>query len=52
MATCLRERRTLVWPDRKIPYIDAREIGEIAGWLLLSGNPRHIGQFHTMNNGS
>lgn len=51
MARPLRERRMLIWPERKIPYIDAREIGEAAGRLLLSDNPRHIGQFHTINNG-
>lgn len=51
MAKPLREQRTLIWPERKIPYIDPREIGEAAGRLLLSDNLRHVGQFHTMNNG-
>ena len=40
-----------MWPERLIPYIDPREIAELAGRLFLSENPRHIGQFHTLNNG-
>lgn len=51
MANALRDRRTLVWPDRLIPYIDPSDIAEVAGRLFLSDNHRHIGQFHTMNNG-
>lgn len=51
MAKALRDRRTLVWPDRLIPYIDPSDIAEVAGRLFLSDNHRHIGQFHTMNNG-
>lgn len=51
MAPALRERRTLVWPERLIPYIDPVDIAEVAGRLFLSDNHRHIGQFHTMNNG-
>ena len=51
MAPALRERRTLIWPERLIPYIDPGEIAEVAGRLFLSDNHRHIGQFHTMNNG-
>jgi uncharacterized protein YbjT (DUF2867 family) len=51
MARGLREERTLIWPERPIPYIDPAEIGEVAARLLLSDDRRHIGQFHTMNNG-
>ncbi|HJP68661.1 MAG TPA: NAD(P)H-binding protein, partial [Sphingomicrobium sp.] len=51
MAPALRERRTLIWPERLIPYLDPRDIAEVAGRLFLSDNHRHIGQFHTMNNG-
>ena len=51
MAPALRERRTLIWPERLIPYIDPAEIAEVAGRLFLSDNQRHFGQFHTMNNG-
>ena len=50
-AHALRERRTLIWPERLIPFLDPRDIGEVAGRLFLSDNHRHIGQFHTMNNG-
>ena len=51
MAPALRARRTLVWPERLIPYLDPKDIAEVAGRLFLSDNHRHIGQFHTMNNG-
>lgn len=51
MAPALRKRRTLVWPERLIPYIDPVDIAEVAARLFLSDNHRHIGQFHTMNNG-
>lgn len=51
MKEGLQKSRTLVWPERLIPYIDPREIGEVVGRLFLSDNHRHIGQFHTMNNG-
>ena len=51
MAPALRARRTLVWPERLIPYLDPRDIAEVAGRLFLSDNHRHIGQFHSMNNG-
>jgi uncharacterized protein YbjT (DUF2867 family) len=51
MAKHLRERHTLVWPERLIPWIDTREVGEAAARVILSDNQRHIGQFHTINNG-
>jgi len=41
----------LPWPDRLIPYVDPREVGEAAARLLLSDDARHIGQFYTLNNG-
>lgn len=47
----VREQRKLVWPERLVPWIDPRDVGEVAGRLLLSDNHRHIGQFHTLNNG-
>jgi hypothetical protein len=34
-----------------IPFIDPRDIAEVAARLFLSDNHRHIGQFHTLNNG-
>lgn len=51
MDKALREERKLIWPERLIPWIDPREVGEVAARLLLSDNHRHIGQFHTLNNG-
>ena len=51
MAEGLRRERKLIWHDRLIPFIDPRDIAEVAGRLLLSDNHRHIGQFHTLNNG-
>ncbi|WP_027543527.1 SDR family oxidoreductase [Bradyrhizobium sp. WSM2254] len=51
MKEGLRREHKLVWPERHIPYIDPREIAEIAGRLFLSTEHRHIGQFYTLNNG-
>ncbi|MPY56058.1 NAD(P)H-binding protein [Streptomyces spongiae] len=47
----LRRERKLIWHDRLIPWIDPRDVAEVAGRLFLSDNHRHIGQFHTLNNG-
>lgn len=44
--------RRIVWPERRVPFIDPRDIAEAAARILLSDNPRHIHQFHTINNGS
>ena len=51
MDKALRAERKLIWPERLIPWIDPREVGEVAARLFLSDNHRHIGQFHTINNG-
>lgn len=40
----------LTWANRRVPFIDPREIGEAAARILLSDNARHIYQFHTLNN--
>lgn len=40
------------WPNRRVPFIDPREIGEAAARILLSDNHRHLYQFHTLNNGN
>lgn len=40
----------LTWPNRRVPFIDPRDIGEAAARILLSDNSRHIHQFHTLNN--
>lgn len=50
-GTSVKRERTLVWPERLIPWIDPRDVVEVIGRLFLSDNHRHIGQFHTMNNG-
>ncbi len=47
----IKEDSKLIWPPRRVPYIDANEIGEVAARLLLSDNHGHIGQMHTINNG-
>jgi len=51
MKEGLQKRRTLIWHNRLIPFIDPRDIAEVAARLFLSDNHRHIGQFHTLNNG-
>ncbi|MGW0710036.1 NmrA family NAD(P)-binding protein [Streptomyces sp. NPDC002643] len=51
MKEGLSRERKLIWHNRLIPFIDPRDIAEVAGRLLLSDNHRHIGQFHTLNNG-
>jgi uncharacterized protein YbjT (DUF2867 family) len=51
MDKALKQDRKLIWHNRLIPWIDPREVGEVAARLLLSDNHRHIGQFHTLNNG-
>jgi uncharacterized protein YbjT (DUF2867 family) len=49
-AGLVRERK-LIWHNRKVPHMDKRDIAEAAARILLSDNHRHIGQFHTLNNG-
>ena len=51
MNEYLKRERRLIWPERLIPWIDTRDVGEVAARLFLSDNHRHIGQFHTLNNG-
>lgn len=34
-----------------MPFLDPQVIAEVAGRLFLSDNAKHIGAFHTMNNG-
>ena len=51
MKEGLRRERKLIWHNRLIPFIDPRDIAEVAGCLFLSSNHKHIGQFHTLNNG-
>ncbi|KAJ4177955.1 hypothetical protein NW767_014975 [Fusarium falciforme] len=47
----VKEKKTLVWPEHRVPFIDPRDIAEVAARLFLSDNAKHIGAFHTMNNG-
>lgn len=51
LGETIKRQRKLIWPERLIPWIDPRDIAEVAGRLFLSRNHRHIGQFHTLNNG-
>lgn len=51
MASAVQESGVLTWPNRPVPYIDPREIGEAAARILLSDDARHIYQFYTLNNG-
>ncbi|KAK1672758.1 hypothetical protein BDP55DRAFT_731252 [Colletotrichum godetiae] len=44
-------KKTLIWPEHRVPFLDPRDIAEVAGRLFLSNNAKHIGAFHTMNNG-
>ncbi|GJC85489.1 hypothetical protein ColLi_08327 [Colletotrichum liriopes] len=44
-------KKTLIWPEHRVPFMDPRDIAEVAGRLFLSNNAKHIGAFHTMNNG-
>ncbi|BFG80574.1 hypothetical protein PTKU46_86080 [Paraburkholderia terrae] len=41
----------LRWHNRRVPYLDPREVGEAAARLLLSDEARHLGQVYTLNNG-
>ncbi|KAK2688492.1 hypothetical protein QWA68_012418 [Fusarium oxysporum] len=43
--------KTFIWPEHRVPFLDPQDIAEVAGCLFLSDNAKHIGVFHTMNNG-
>ena len=47
----IRESHTLVWPQRYVPVMDVRDLGEIIARIFLSDDARHIGSFHSVNNG-
>ncbi|WP_263588004.1 NmrA family NAD(P)-binding protein [Sphingopyxis sp. GC21] len=51
LGDSLRRQRKLIWPEHLVPWIDPRDIAEVAACLFLSDNHRHIGHVHTMNNG-
>ncbi|KAJ4263290.1 hypothetical protein NW762_006108 [Fusarium torreyae] len=44
-------KKTFIWPEHRVPFMDPRDIAEVAGRLFLSDNVRHVGAFHNMNNG-
>lgn len=35
----------------RVPFLDPRDVAEVAARLFLSDNAKHIGELHTMNNG-
>ena len=41
---------TLIWPQRHVPLMDGRDLGEVIARIFLSDDARHIGSFHTVNN--
>ncbi|MDR7156823.1 uncharacterized protein YbjT (DUF2867 family) [Sphingobium xenophagum] len=47
----IRDRDLFIYPPLYVPFVDARDVGEVGARLLLSDDVRHISQFHTMNNG-
>ncbi|KAG5789938.1 hypothetical protein H9Q69_010994 [Fusarium xylarioides] len=47
----VRLHKKFIWPEHHMPFIDPRDVTEVAGRLFLSDNAKHIGAFHTMNNG-
>ncbi len=50
-STAVKRSRTLIWPQRSVPMMDGRDVGEVAARLLMHDDARHVGQFHTINNG-
>jgi uncharacterized protein YbjT (DUF2867 family) len=40
----------VTWANRRVPWIDPREIGEAAARVLVSDDARHLFQFQTLNN--
>ncbi|KAF2425560.1 NAD(P)-binding protein [Tothia fuscella] len=50
-AKPIREAGKMIWPSRRVPFILVEDIGEIIANIILSGDVRHFGAFHTMNNG-
>lgn len=50
-APAIKRTGRLIWPQRSVPLMDGRDVGEVAARLLMHDDARHIGQFHTINNG-
>lgn len=47
----IQKKDQIIWPSRTVPFMAIDDIGEVAAKVLLSGDRRHIGAFHTINNG-
>lgn len=47
----LRTERTLIWPDRLVPYVDPRDVAEAAADVFLSANSDAMQGVVTLNNG-
>lgn len=47
----IQRSHTLIWPMRDVPLMDGRDLGEVIARIFLSDDARHIGSFHTLNNG-
>jgi nucleoside-diphosphate-sugar epimerase len=47
----LRTERTLIWPDRLVPYVDPRDVAEAAADVFLSTNGDAMHGVVTLNNG-
>jgi len=47
----LKKQCTLIWPERRIPYLDPGEVGEAAARLFLAADNADLGLVHTVNNG-
>lgn len=47
----IRRSRTLIWPERSVPMMDVRDLGEVIARLFLVDDARYVGSFLTLNNG-
>ena len=47
----IRKSRSLIWPERWVPFMDVRDLGEVIARLFLNNDRRLIGSFLTVNNG-
>lgn len=50
-VAALQREHTLIWPQRHVPLMDGRDLGEVIARIFQSDDARHIGSFHTVNNG-
>lgn len=47
----VRLHKKFIWPEHRVPFLDPRDVADVAARLFLSDNAKHIGPFHVMNNG-